>query len=88
MIRARGMTQFSQRLRFDLSNSLTGHVELFADFLKGVIGIHVDTKSHAQHLRFSGSETTEHVLSGFPETLIDGGIHRCCLLYTSPSPRD
>ena len=76
MIRARGMTQFSQRLRFDLSNSLTGHVELFADFFQSMIRIHVDTKTHAQHLRLSCGEAAKHVLGGFPEPLVDGGIHR------------
>ena len=75
MIRARGMAQFSQRFRFDLSNSLTGHVELFADFFQSVIRIHVDTKSHTQHLCLSGGEATEHVLGGFSEALVDGGLH-------------
>ena len=75
MIRARGMAQFSQCLRFDLSNSLTGHVELFADFFQSVIRIHVDAKSHTQHLRLSGGEATEHILGCFPEALVDGGIH-------------
>ena len=76
MIRARGMPQFSERLRFDLSYSLTGHVELFADLFQSVVRVHVDTKPHAQHLRLSCSEAAEYVFGGFPETLVDGGTHR------------
>ena len=76
MIRASGMTQFSQSLCFDLSYSFTGHVELFADLFQSVIRVHVDTKSHAQHLCLSSSETAEYVFGGFPKTLVDGGTYR------------
>ena len=41
------VTHLAKSLRFDLANTLAGDVELFANLLKGVVGVHVDTKAHA-----------------------------------------
>ena len=46
------MPQFAQCFSFDLTDALSGDIELFADFLKGVIGVHVDAKPHPQNLGF------------------------------------
>ena len=34
---ARGMTQFAQRLGFDLTNAFAGHGEMLSHFFKGVL---------------------------------------------------
>ena len=51
VVRAGRVPELAQRFRLDLANSLTGHIELLADFLQGVVGVHVDAEAHAQHLR-------------------------------------
>ena len=50
MLASRRVAQLAQRLGFDLANPLTGNVELLTNLLKGVVGIHVDTETHAQYL--------------------------------------
>ncbi len=72
MIRAGGVSQFSERLRFDLSYSLAGNVELLAHFFQRVVGVHVDTEAHSEDLGFSGGEAAQDVLGGFSEAFIDG----------------
>lgn len=74
MLASRRVAQFAQRLGFDLTNPLTGYIELLADFLKGVVGIHVDAEAHAQYLGFTGSEAGEYFASRFLETLDSGDI--------------
>ena len=55
------MTQLAQRLGFDLTDTLTGDVELLAHFLEGVVSVHVDTEAHTQHLGFaSGQAGADH----------------------------
>ena len=54
MVRATWVAEFSQGFGFNLSNTFSGNVELFADFFQGVVGIHVDAETHAQYFRFSG----------------------------------
>ena len=56
MIAAGRVTQLAQCLGFNLTNPLTGNIELLADFLEGMVGVHVDAEAHAQHLGFTGSE--------------------------------
>ena len=63
MIRASRVTQLAQCLGFDLANTLSGYVELFADFFEGVVGIHVDTETHAQYFRFSCCEAAKNTAS-------------------------
>ncbi len=70
------MAQLAQRLGFDLTNPLTGHVELLADFLEGVIGVHVDTETHAQHLGLAGGQPAEHVAGSLDQALAGGQVDR------------
>ena len=55
------MTQLAQRLGLYLTDALTRDIELFADFFQGVIGIHVDTEAHAQHLGLAGHRSRGQV---------------------------
>ena len=47
MLASRRVAQLAQRFGFDLTNPFTGNVELFTNLLEGVVGIHVDTVTHA-----------------------------------------
>lgn len=58
------MAQFTQRLRFDLTNTFAGNVELFTHFFQRVIGIHVDTEAHTQNFRFTGGQASQNVMGG------------------------
>lgn len=53
------MTQFTQRLGFNLTDAFTGDIEELAHFLKGVVTFLLNTKTLAQHLFFSGGELTK-----------------------------
>lgn len=53
------MAQFAQCLGFDLANPLARHVKLLADFLEGVVGVHIDTKAHTQHFGFTRGQATQ-----------------------------
>src|SRR5476651_1637078 len=74
MLASRRVAQLAQCLGFDLTDPLTGHVKLLTDFLKGVVGIHVDAKTHAQYLGFTGSEAGQYVASRFFKALNSGDI--------------
>src|SRR5471032_335919 len=74
MLASRRVAQLAQRLGFDLTDPLTGHVKLLTDFLKGVVGIHVDAETHAQYLGFTGSEAGQYVASRFFQALNSGDI--------------
>ena len=58
------MTQLAQRLGFDLTNTLTRNVKLFANLFQRVVGVHIDTETHTQDLRFTRSQTRQHVVGG------------------------
>src|SRR2546430_271631 len=50
LLRPRWMAQLAQRLGFDLPDALARDVELLADFLQRVIGVHLDPEAHPKHL--------------------------------------
>ncbi len=56
------VAQFTQRFCLNLANTLTGYIELLAHFFQCVVGVHVDAKTHAQHLGFPGGEAGENIL--------------------------
>ena len=39
------MAQFTQRLRFDLTDTFAGNVELFTHFFQRVVGVHIDSET-------------------------------------------
>ena len=75
MIRTGRVAQLAQRLGFDLTDALTGHVELLADFFQCVVRIHVDAETHSQYFRFAGGQAGEHFLGGFAQAFVDRRIH-------------
>ena len=50
------MTQLTQRLGLNLTNTLAGDVEVLTDLFQGVIGLAADAKAHAQHALFARGE--------------------------------
>ena len=71
------MAQFAQGLGFYLSDTLAGDVELFADFFQRVVGVHLDTETHAQHFGFALRQAVEDVLGDIAQTVEHGRINRC-----------
>src|SRR3546814_7015945 len=76
LLRAARVAQLSQRLGLYLADPLAGDVELLADFLEGVVGVHVDAEAHAQHLGLARGQAGEHVAHGFHQVGVGGGIDR------------
>src|SRR5690606_11990943 len=76
LLGAARMTQLAQRLGLYLADPLAGDIELLADFLKGVVGVHVDAEAHAQHLGLARGQPGQHVAHGFHQVDVDRGIHR------------
>ena len=70
------MAQLAERLGFDLTDPLAGYVKLFADFFQRVVGVHIDTKTHAQHLGFAGGQATEYFTGCFRQTLFGRRLNR------------
>ena len=54
------MAQFTQRLRFDLTDTFAGNVKLFTHFFQRVVGVHIDTETHTQYFRFTGGQASQN----------------------------
>ena len=65
LIRTGRMPKFSQCFRFDLANSLSRYIELFANFLERMVGVHVDAETHAQNFGLSRCEAAEDRMRRF-----------------------
>ena len=76
MIRAAGVAQFAQCLGFDLSNTLAGDIELFADFFQSVVGVHIDTEAHSQYLGFTSRQAGQNGAGCFGQAVVGGCVHR------------
>src|SRR5215218_1794541 len=72
LVGATGVLQLADRLRFDLANPLTRHVELLADFLERMVGGHLDPEAHPQHLGLARRQRIEDVL----DDVAQAGLHR------------
>ncbi len=70
------MTQLTQRLRFDLTDTFAGYVELFTHFFQRVVGVHIDTETHTQHFRFTRGETGQHVVRRRTQAFGGRGVQR------------
>jgi len=70
------MTQLSQGLRLNLANTFSGNIKLLTDLFKGVIGIHIDSKSHAQDLGFTRCQTAQYFAGRFGEPFFGSGFNR------------
>ena len=70
------MAQLTERFCLDLPDPLTGHVKLFAHLLQRVVGIHINTKAHAQYLGLAGGQTAEYLAGRLGQPLFGGGLYR------------
>ena len=70
------MAQLAQRLGFNLSNALARDVKLLADFLEGVVGIHVDTERMRSTLASRGVRPASTSLRRFLQAGICRGFDR------------
>ena len=68
------MTQLPQRLGLDLTNPLAGDVELFADLLQRVVGVHVYAEAHAKHFCLTCRQAAKHLTRGFLQALAGGEL--------------
>ena len=68
--------QLAQRFRLDLADTFAGHIELLADFLERVVGVHADAEAHAQDAFLAGGEAAENAGRGFAQVGLDGGVER------------
>src|ERR1700687_807373 len=76
LLRPRRMAQLAQRLGFDLPDALARDVELLADFLQRVIGVHLDSEAHPQHLGLARRQRIQHVLAYVAKAGVDRGVDR------------
>ncbi len=53
LTRARGVLQLAEGFGFDLADAFAGYAELLANFFQRVVGVHADTKAHAQDAFFA-----------------------------------
>ena len=74
--RAPGLTQFAQRLCFDLTDPFAGHGELLADFLERVVRLLADTEAHAQNLLFARCQRRQHLAGLLAQIALDRGLDR------------
>jgi hypothetical protein len=74
------MLQFPQLFRFDLTNTLSRHRELLADFFQRVVGVHADAEAHVEHAFFARGERGEHAGGGFAQVRLDRGVDRVLVL--------
>ena len=70
------MTQLTQRLRFDLTDTFAGNVELFTHFFQRVVGVHIDTETHTQDFRFTGGQASQNIVRCGTQALGGGRVKR------------
>jgi hypothetical protein len=69
------MLQLAQRLGLDLTDTLSGHRKLLADFFQRVVGVHADAEAHAEHAFFARRERGQHAGGGFAQVGLDRSIN-------------
>src|SRR3954468_8954137 len=73
---ARGMPQFPERLRFDLTNALARDGEALPDFFERVLAAVADAKSHLDDLLLARRERIQPPLGLFLQVQIDDRFGR------------
>src|SRR4051794_30774455 len=76
LLRARGVTQLAQGLRFDLADALAGYVELAAYFLEGAAAAIFEAEAQLQHFALARRQAGEHVHDLLLEQLVGGSVGR------------
>src|SRR3989344_3978244 len=68
--------ELTQCLGFYLTNTFTRDVKLLADFFQRVVGVHADTKTHAQYLGLALRERLENLRGRMLQALAGRGLRR------------
>src|SRR5262245_66695664 len=71
---AAGMAEFAERLGFNLSDALTGDLELAANFFQGAAPAIVEAEAQAQNFLLADGQRAERVLHLLLEDLVAGGL--------------
>src|SRR5260221_9941094 len=66
--------ELSQRLGFDLPDSLARHRELLADLLQRVVLVHADAESHAKNAVLARRQGRQPAGRGFAPVLLGGSV--------------
>src|SRR5437588_12453087 len=77
------MTQLTQSLRLDLTNTLTRYMELLANLLESAAAAIIQTKAQLQHLALAFGQAVKHILHLLLKQLVAGRIsrsERCVIL--------
>src|SRR5215831_7217827 len=56
-----GMAQFAQSLGLNLTNTLSSHMELFANFFQSTTAAVIQTEAQLEHLAFTISQAFKHI---------------------------
>src|SRR5664280_1014911 len=70
------MTQFAQRLRFDLPDTLTGNGERLSDFFERVLGAIFQSEAHLDDLLFARGQRAQDLCCLVLEVHVDYGFGR------------
>src|SRR5665213_1147958 len=70
------MLQLPQRLGLDLPNTFSRHAELLPNLFQSMVGVHADTKTHAQHAFFARGQRGQNPRGGFAQVGLDRGVDR------------
>src|SRR2546423_13893223 len=68
------MAQFAQGLGFNLANTLTGDVKLFADFFQGTAATVIETETQLEHFALALGQAIEDILHLLFEQLMAGRV--------------
>src|SRR5690348_9741040 len=70
------MTQFPQRLGFDLADAFAGNRKRLSDLFEGVLGAVFESEAHLDYLLLARSQRAQHVRRLLLEVYVDHGFCR------------
>src|SRR6266513_5706485 len=79
---AAGMTQFAQSFSLNLTNTLAGNMELFADFFQSTTAAIIQTEAQLEHFTLAVSQAVKYIFYLLFQQLVAGSISRskCCMI--------
>ena len=70
------MAELAERLRLDLADALTGHFEILADLLEGVVALLADAEAHPEDLLLARRQGLQDLSRLLGEVHVDDGLGR------------
>src|SRR5262249_14344846 len=68
------VAELAKRLRLDLPDTLSGHLEVLSDFLERVVALLADAESHPEDLLFARRQGLEHAPGLLREVHVDDSL--------------